>query len=87
MNTHAQAPHKQRTAYLSSTGMDRTVFVLFCAIAMLALLMTTILGTDPAPESQSDFSFGSGILSPSQQVDEAAPQSDVGGFPAAGSPD
>jgi len=67
--------------------MERTVFVLFCAIAMLALLMTTILGTDPAPESQSDFSFGSGILSPSQQADDVAPRTAVGGFPAADSPD
>lgn len=87
MNTHVQTPHKQRAEYLSSTGMERTVFVLFCAIAMLALLMTTILGTEPAPESESDFSYGSGILSPSQPADEAAPQSDVGGFPAANSPD
>jgi hypothetical protein len=67
--------------------MERTVFVLFCAITMLALLMTTILGTEPAPESESDFSFGSGILSPSPQTDVAAPRTDVGGFPAADRPD
>ena len=87
MNTHLRAPHKQRTEYLSSTGMERTVFVLFCAIAMLALLMTTLLGTEPAPESESDFSFGQGILSPSQQTDEVAPQSAVGGYRTANSPD
>ncbi|GEM_PF-3221376 len=87
MSNHIQASQKQRTEYLSSTGMERTVFVLFCAIAMLALLMTTILGTEPAPESESNFTFGSGILASSPDTGETAPQTDVGGFPAANRPD
>lgn len=51
MNDSATTQKPTRREFLSSAGTERTAFALFCGIAVFALLLTTVLGTDPAPEA------------------------------------
>ena len=71
-----------RTDFLSSAGTERTAFGLFCCIAVFALLLTTVLGTEPAPDSNLDGSvetLADGLLIPQTSIVEE-PQSTVGGY-------
>lgn len=58
--------------------MERTAFVLFCAIAVMALMLTTVLGTDPAPQNEQDASPRQGlfVIRPAENEQSNA----VGGF-------
>lgn len=68
--------------FLSSAGTERTAFVLFCAIALLALLLTTVMGTDPAPESDADSvgSLRTGLFERPRRTEADEPQNAVGGY-------
>lgn len=84
MGSSAPTTQKQsRTEFLSSAGTERTVFVLFCAIAVMTLLLTTVLGTDPAVESESPEGARFGLFERPPRAEPSEPQSATGGIPAA----